>query len=98
MTDIYPAKADDIFSEDQQDDTLSSRLNRDADTLIHDAEERTFARSEGIREAVRSDIDHGRQWATERAELTREAIRDQPMKTALYAVGLGVLIGVLLRR
>ena len=98
MTNVYPTNADDILSEDLQDDSRAARLDRDADTLIDDAEGRTFARTEGIRQTVRSDIDHGRQWATERAEQTREAIRDQPMKTALYAVGLGVLIGLLLRR
>ena len=98
MTDTYSTNPDDVLSEDLQDDTPSARLDRQADRLLNDADDRAFARTEGIRKAVRSDVEHGKQWAADRAERTRDAIRDEPMKTALYAVGLGVLIGLLLRR
>jgi ElaB/YqjD/DUF883 family membrane-anchored ribosome-binding protein len=98
MTEVYSPAADDVLSEDLRDDTPSARLDRQADGLLNDAEDRAFARSEGIRKAVRSDLHQGKQWATDRAEQTRDAIRDEPMKTALYAVGVGVLIGLLLRR
>ena len=33
-----------------------------------------------------------------RVARTRDVIQDQPLKTTAYAVGLGVLIGMLLRR
>jgi len=33
-----------------------------------------------------------------RVETAREGIRDEPMKTTLYALGLGVIIGMLMRR
>lgn len=98
MTEVYSPTPDDVLSEDLQDDTPSARLDRQADDLLDDAEGRAFARSEGIRKAVRSDLHQGKEWATNRAEMTRDAIRDEPMKTTLYAVGLGVLIGLLLRR
>lgn len=98
MTESYSPTADDILSDDLREDGPGERLGRQADTLIADAEGRAFARSEGIRKAVRSDLHQGRLWATEHAEQTRELIRDNPTKTALYALGAGVLIGLLLRR
>jgi len=98
MTDPYTPTADDILSDDLREEGSGERLSRQADTLIADAEGRAFARSEGIRKAVRSDLHQGRLWATEHAEQTRELIRDNPTKTALYALGAGVLLGLLLRR
>lgn len=98
MTEVYSPNPDDVLSESLQDETPSARLDRQADRLLDDAEGHASARSEGIRKAVRSDLNEGKQWAADRAEKTRDAIRDEPMKTALYAVGLGVLIGLLLRR
>jgi len=98
MTEVYTPTADDILSDDLREDGPGERLGRKADALIADAEGRAFAKSEGIRKAVRSDLHQGRLWADERASQTRELIRDKPMKTALYAIGAGVLIGLLLRR
>ncbi|NBW06720.1 MAG: hypothetical protein EBR82_01690 [Caulobacteraceae bacterium] len=98
MTESYTPTADDILSDDLREEGPAQRLGRQADTLIADAEGRAFAKAEGIRKAVRSDLHQGRLWATEHAEQTREVIRDNPMKTALYAIGAGVLIGLLLRR
>jgi ElaB/YqjD/DUF883 family membrane-anchored ribosome-binding protein len=98
MTEVYSPTADDILSDDLREDDPGERLGRKADTLIADAEGKAFASSEGIRKAVRSDLHRSRLWADERAARTREVIRDRPMKTALYAIGAGVLIGLLLRR
>ncbi|QTC92530.1 hypothetical protein [Brevundimonas goettingensis] len=98
MTDISSPTADDILSDDLREEGPAQRLGKKADTLIADVEGRAFARSEGIRKAVRSDLHQGRLWARDHAEQTREVIRDHPMKTALYAIGAGVVLGLLLRR
>ena len=41
-------------------------LDRAADLWIADAETKSFAREQGLRQAVRSDIETGRDWARER--------------------------------
>ena len=101
MTDPYATTptADDIID----DDTESARLDRQASDLLANAdlraaEERPFAPTTSIREAVREDLGQTREWARSRVSSTREAIIDEPVKATLYAVVAGVLIGVLLRR
>jgi len=96
MTETYsnPLTADDILD----DETDSARLTREADALIARNEGRSFGQTTSVRQAVREDLAESRQWARQRGELARETIRDQPLKTAAYAVGLGVIIGLLLRR
>jgi ElaB/YqjD/DUF883 family membrane-anchored ribosome-binding protein len=80
------------------DDGLTRTLDAEGDRLLVDGEQRAFAREQGLRQALRSDIEAGRYWARDRATLARTAIEDQPMKATLYALGVGVLIGILLRR
>jgi len=100
MTETYsnPLTADDILD----DETDTARLTREADDLIAGSESpnegRSFDRTASVRQAVREDLAEGREWARQRGELARDTIRDQPLKTAAYAVGLGVIIGLLLRR
>ncbi len=101
MTDPYATAptADDIID----DDTESARLDRQASDFLADAdrrasETRPFTQTTSIRQAVREDLGQTRDWARSRAASTREAIVDEPIKAALYAVGAGVLIGLLLRR
>ena len=79
-------------------DSERARLDRAGDRWIGRGETRSFARDQGLRQAVRSDIDTGREWARERAAVARGRIEEQPLKASLYALGIGVLIGVLLRR
>ena len=97
MTDINPTK---LSAEDILDDADDQRvrLDRAADRWMADAEARTFAREQGLREAVRSDIETGRDWARERAFVARTKIEQKPLKATVYALGVGVLIGLLLRR
>jgi ElaB/YqjD/DUF883 family membrane-anchored ribosome-binding protein len=80
------------------DDGMTRTLDAEADRLLLEGEQRAFAREQGLRQALRSDIEAGRYWARDRATLARTAIEDQPMKATLYALGVGVLIGILLRR
>jgi ElaB/YqjD/DUF883 family membrane-anchored ribosome-binding protein len=95
MTDANTAlNAEDIVD----DDGLTRTLDAEGDRLLVEGEQRAFAREQGLRQALRSDIEAGRYWARDRATLARTAIEDQPMKATLYALGVGVLIGILLRR
>lgn len=97
MTDINPTNlsAEDII--DDADDQRA-RLDRAGDRWMADAEARAFAKEQGLRQAVRSDIETGRDWARERADLARTKIEEKPLKATLTALGVGVLIGLLLRR
>jgi len=91
MTDPYATEslADDI---DDTSDLTSERLSRQADDIL--AQDRTTS----LRQAVRDDLGQGREWARARAERARVAIHDDPIRSTAYALGIGVLIGLLLRR
>lgn len=97
MTDINPTalSAEDIV--DDVDDQ-PARLDRAGDHWMADAGTRTFAREQGLRGAARSDIETGRDWAREQAFLARTRIEERPLKATVYALGVGLLIGLLLRR
>lgn len=75
-------------------DTPSARLDRQADALLEDA---SFS-PRPLRRAVREDAAEFRAWGRERAGQVREAVEGEPVKATLYALGAGVLIGLLLRR
>ena len=95
MTDAYGATiADDINDEPSP----TTRLEREANALLERSESRSFEPTTSLRRAVRDDIDQGRDWARARADAARDAIVDQPLNSTLYALGAGILIGLLLRR
>lgn len=97
MTDVNLTN---LSAEDILDDADDQRvrLDRAGDRWMADAGARTFAREQGLREVVRSDIETGRDWARERAFVARTKIERKPLKATVYALGVGVLIGLLLRR
>lgn len=96
MTDVNAGlNAEDII--DDADDQRA-KLDQEADLWIANAEARSFARSDGLRQTVRADVEAGRAWAKGRAASARSHIEEEPLKATLYALGIGVLIGVLLRR
>ena len=95
QTPIAPTSFDDIIPED---DSLTQRLDRQADAILAADEGRSFEDTTSIRQAVREDADMIRQKVVGRVELARDGIRDNPMKTTLYALGVGVIVGLLLRR
>lgn len=97
MTDINPNT---LSTEDILDDAddRRARLDRAGDLWMADTEDKAFARQQGLRQAVKSDIDTGREWARERAHLARTKIEEKPLKATAYALGLGVLIGLLISR
>lgn len=96
MTDVNPSlNAEDIIDDG---DARRAALDRAGDLWMADAEARTFAREDGLRQAVRADIETGRDWARGRATAARSHIEAEPLKSTLYALGVGVLIGLMLRR
>lgn len=96
MTDINPT----LNAEDIVDDIEDQReaLDAEGDRWIVEGERKAFAREQGLRQALRNDIDTGRDWARDRASLARSRIEEEPLKATLYALGAGVLLGILLRR
>lgn len=97
MTETYTGTipADDI---DDALDTTSARLSRQADELLSNAETRSFESGASLRQAIRDDVEQAQLWARERAERSREVIQEEPLRATAYAVGIGLLIGLLLRR
>lgn len=56
------------------------------------------ARPRPLRRAVREDAAEVREWARHRGAEACDAIRDEPIRMTLYALGIGVLIGLLAAR
>ncbi|MFK0299623.1 hypothetical protein ACIQTU_10435 [Brevundimonas sp. NPDC090276] len=48
--------------------------------------------------AMREDVAEARVWAERRVNRARDAIRDEPMRATLYALGIGVILGLLAAR
>ncbi|MGH7026924.1 hypothetical protein [Brevundimonas sp.] len=69
------------------------RLEDEADAiLVHGASHRP------LHLAVREDAMEARAWADRRVKKARDAIRDEPIRASLYALGIGVIIGLLAAR
>jgi ElaB/YqjD/DUF883 family membrane-anchored ribosome-binding protein len=96
MTDPYAGSTpvEDITDET---DSLSAGLDRDADAILREAQTRE-AGVRPLRRAVREDAALARDWGRQRAIVAREAVQAEPMKATLYALGLGVVIGLLIAR
>ncbi|AQR62121.1 hypothetical protein BZG35_11050 [Brevundimonas sp. LM2] len=96
MTDINTNPTLDDIVDDLDSDRAD--LDRAGDRWMEQGETRTEARAQGLRQAVRNDVDAGRDWAREQAAVARGRIEEEPLKASLYALGIGVVIGILLRR
>lgn len=96
MTETYtgPARPEDI---EDAVELESARLEREADAILLEGESRTFG-PRPVHEAMREDALAAREWSRTRAERLRRAVEDEPMKATLYALGLGVIIGMLVAR
>lgn len=92
---IAPPSPDDIVVED---DSLTQRLNREADTLLAADERRTVGAKTSVRQAVKEDADQVRQKVAGQVDHARDSIRDEPIRATLYALGIGIIVGMLLRR
>ncbi|MBX3476044.1 MAG: hypothetical protein KF910_00380 [Brevundimonas sp.] len=98
MSQTYAATpvADDIV--DDAFDRPSAALDHAADRIL--LEDAAAARRQvaSVRQAVREDLAQGRHWGRERLVRTRRAIEAEPQRAALYALGAGLLLGLLMRR
>ena len=96
MTDPYAGSTpvEDIIDET---DSPSTGLDRDADAILREAEARE-AGVRPLRRAVREDAALARDWSRQKAINAREAVQAEPVKATLYALGLGVVIGLLIAR
>nr|WP_303706299.1 hypothetical protein [Brevundimonas naejangsanensis] len=88
-TDGAPSPED--ITEDRS--TLGDRLEGAADEILA-----AGSRPRPLRQAVREDAAGVRDWARHRGSEACEAIRDEPIRMTLYALGIGVLIGLLAAR
>ncbi|MGZ9113067.1 MAG: hypothetical protein ACXW3K_00465 [Brevundimonas sp.] len=96
MTETYTGPTN---IEDIEDDfeTSTVALERQADEILADDENRSFG-ARPLRQAVREDAATARDWSRSRAERLRGAVEAEPVKATLYALGIGVVIGLLAAR
>lgn len=73
--------------------TRTSMLEEEADAILVRG-----ATPRPLHVAVREDAEEARAWADRRVKRARDAIRDEPMRATLYALGIGVIIGLLAAR
>lgn len=94
MTETYTGPTN---IEDIEDDAgrSTAALERQADEIL--AEDRSFG-ARPLRQAIREDAGQAREWGATRTGRLREAIETEPVKASLYALGIGVVIGLLAAR
>jgi hypothetical protein len=90
MTETY---ADDI----DDPETPSSRLDREAAEILQQDEMRRLG-VRPLRQAVKEDARLLRDWGRARADRLRHTVEDEPVRYSLYALGIGLLIGLLAAR
>lgn len=91
------AGAPDVEDIEDGADTASSRLERQADALLQDERMRSLG-VRPLRQALREDAALARTWGQERALRLRRAVQDEPIRATLWALGAGLLIGLLAAR
>lgn len=96
MTETYSAPTPDQIED--EDLTPSVELSRQADEILAEGEARSFDHVTSVRQAMREDASAARDWGRHRLAATRQAITDEPVKASLYALGIGVVIGLLAAR
>jgi hypothetical protein len=94
MTETYTGPT---HVEDIEDDAGSSTaaLDRQADEIL--AENRSFG-VRPLRQAIREDAVQARHWGVTRGERLRQVVEAEPVRASLYALGIGVVIGLLAAR
>ena len=90
MTDDHAFTATDDIVE--MDDGPSALLGRQADAILEEP------RPVPVRQAVREDVGRLRQSVRGGAETLRSGVIERPGQSVLYALGAGVLLGLVLAR
>lgn len=95
MTETYtgPTNVEDI--EDAAETTAA--LERQADAILAEDDARSFG-ARPLHRAIPEDARQARDWGRARAERLRGAVEAEPVKATLYALGIGVVIGLLAAR
>lgn len=91
MSDPYAASPEIV---DDGDDRPSAALEREGDAIL----ERGTRSVDSLRDAVREDVHNGHEWINNRTARAREVVQDEPVRATLYALGLGVIVGLILAR
>jgi hypothetical protein len=91
MTETYTG-ATNVEDIEEDTDEATATLERQADEIL--AEDRSFG-ARPLRQAIREDALHARDWGKTRTERLRHAVEEDPVKASLYALGIGVVIGLL---
>ena len=89
------------YGTDIADDDLntpSATLERQADALLRSDEDKTFGSPQPLRRAVQEDAQAAADWSRTRVVRVRSAIEEEPVKSSVIALGVGVIIGLLLSR
>lgn len=96
MTETYtgPTVTDDI---DDAFDTPTARLDREADAILQRDEMRSLG-VRPVRQALKEDARLVRDWGKARAGRLKHTVEEEPVRYSLYALGIGVLIGLLAAR
>lgn len=96
MTETYtsPTNVEDI---EDDADASTAALDRRADAILAKGEDGSFG-ARSLRRAVREDSETARAWGRNRAERLRGAVEAEPARATLYALGIGILIGLLAAR
>ncbi|RYG15255.1 MAG: hypothetical protein EON96_10930 [Caulobacteraceae bacterium] len=95
MTETYtPAASPEDIVDDL--DRPSDTLQQQADRIL--SEGRSYRPVNSVRAAVREDVSMGRDWLRDQRDAAVAKIEDKPVKATLYALGIGVLVGLLIAR
>lgn len=97
MSDTFSAASTPPENIEDEADTEASRLEREADAILMQDEMHSLG-VRPLRDALREDADQVGQWSRERARRLRGAVETEPVRASVYALGLGLIIGLLIAR
>lgn len=97
MSDTLPPTPNSEEDIDDAYETESTRLEQEADAILMRDEMRSLG-VRPLRRALREDAGLVGDWGRERARRLRGAVEEEPVRASVYALGLGVIIGLLMAR